>query len=40
MLPRDCTVIFLVENGAVFFPSPKSLPEDRVKEFRLIALTK
>ena len=40
MLPRDSSSDILVKNVAAFCPCPKSLPEAKVKRFRLIALTK
>ena len=40
MFSRDCFCNILVRNVAAFCPSLKSLPEDKVKRFRLIALTK
>lgn len=40
MLPREGSYDILVKNVAAFCPSLKSLPEDKVKRFRLIALTK
>jgi hypothetical protein len=38
--PRDCFSDILVTNVAAFCPCLKSLPEAKVKRFRLIALTK
>jgi hypothetical protein len=38
--PRDCFYGILVENVAAFCHCPKSLPEAKVKRFRLIALKK
>jgi hypothetical protein len=40
MGPRDCFVVFLVMNLATFCHCLKSLPEAKVKRFRLIALTR
>jgi hypothetical protein len=40
MGPRDCSCNILVKNVAAFCPCLKSLPEAKVKRFRLIALTK
>lgn len=39
MLPRDSSSDILVKNVAAFCPCPKSLPEAKVKRFRLITLT-
>ena len=39
MWPRDCSCDILVKNVAAFCPS-KSLPEAKVKRFRLITLKK
>ena len=36
----DLSYDVLVKNVAAFCPCPKSLPEAKVKRFRLIALTK
>jgi hypothetical protein len=40
MWPRNWFCGILVKNGAVFCPFLKSLPEAKVKRFKLIALTK
>jgi hypothetical protein len=40
MQSRDIFGNILVKNVAAFSHCPKSLPEAKVKEFRLIALTK
>ena len=40
MWTRDCSYDNLVNNVAVFCYCTKSLPEAKVKRFRLIALTK
>lgn len=37
---KDCFCAILVKNVATFCPSLKSLPDDKVKRLRLIALTK
>ena len=39
MLPRDCSCDILVKNVFVFCPRLKSLPDTKVKSFRLIPLT-
>ena len=40
MLPRDCSSYIVKKNVTAFCPCLKSLPEAKVKRFRLIALTK
>ena len=40
VLPKDHSCDILVKNVTVFCPCLKSLPEAKVKRFRLIALTK
>ena len=40
MLPRDYSCDILVKNGDAFSPCLKSMPEAKVKRFRLIILTK
>ena len=40
MLPGDRSCDILVKNMVTFCPHLKSLPEAKVKRFRLIALTK
>ena len=40
MLPRDCSCDILVKNVAAFSHCCKSLPEDKVKRFRLLAMAK
>ena len=37
---RDCSCDILMKNVAAFCPCLKSLPENKVKRFRLIALAK
>jgi hypothetical protein len=40
LLPRDCSCDIFVMNVAALCPCLKSLPEAKVKRFRLIALAK
>lgn len=40
MWPRDCYCKILKKNVSAFCHCPNSLPEAKVKRFRLIALTK
>ena len=40
MWPTDCSCNILIKNVAAFWLCSKSLPEAKVKRFRLIALTK
>jgi hypothetical protein len=40
MWPSDCTCDILMTNVAAFCPCLNSLPEAKVKTFRLIALAK
>jgi hypothetical protein len=40
MWPRDCFCGILMKNVAAFCPCSKSVPEAKVKRFRLIALKK
>lgn len=40
MCPRDCSCDIMLKNVSTFCPCLKSLPEAKVKRFRLITLSK